>query len=45
MEAQRVLTENNSPWARMYVNVGTAIRSDQVPLIAFELNCTGTTGR
>lgn len=44
MEAQRVLTENNSPWARMYVNVGSAIRADQVPLIAFELTVRGPPG-
>jgi len=42
IEAQRVLTANNSPWARMYVNITTAIRSDQNPLIAFELTVRGT---
>jgi uncharacterized protein (TIGR04255 family) len=41
IEAQRVLTENTSPWARMYVSITTAIRSDQVPLIAFELTVRG----
>ena len=41
MEAQRILTENNSPWARMYVNITTGIRADQIPLIAFELTVRG----
>jgi uncharacterized protein (TIGR04255 family) len=41
MEAQRILTANTSPWARMYISITTAIRSDQVPLIAFELTIRG----
>jgi uncharacterized protein (TIGR04255 family) len=41
MEAQRILTENNSPWARMYINITTGIRVDQTPLIAFELTVRG----
>ena len=41
MEAQRILTENNSPWARMYVNITTGIRFDQIPLVAFELTVRG----
>jgi uncharacterized protein (TIGR04255 family) len=41
MEAQRILTENTSPWARMYVSVTTGVRMDQVPLIAFELTVRG----
>jgi uncharacterized protein (TIGR04255 family) len=41
MEAQRILTENAVPWARMYVSVVTGIRSDEVPLIAFELTVRG----
>jgi uncharacterized protein (TIGR04255 family) len=44
MEAQKILTENNSPWARMYVNITTAIRFDQTPLIAFELTVRGPPG-
>lgn len=42
IEAQRVLTANTSPWARMYVNIATAIHADQPPLIAFELTVRGT---
>jgi uncharacterized protein (TIGR04255 family) len=42
LEAQKVLTADTSPWARMYVNITTAIRSDQAPLIAFELTVRGT---
>jgi hypothetical protein len=41
VEAQKILTEDGSPWARMYVNINTGIRSDQVPLIAFELTVRG----
>ena len=41
IEAQKILTANSSPWARMYVNIMTAIRSDQVPLITFELTVRG----
>jgi uncharacterized protein (TIGR04255 family) len=41
VEAQRVLTSNTSAWARMYVNITTAIQSDQTPLIAFELTVRG----
>jgi uncharacterized protein (TIGR04255 family) len=44
MEAQKILTENNSPWARMYINITTAIRGDQIPLIAFELTVRGPPG-
>jgi uncharacterized protein (TIGR04255 family) len=46
MEAQRILTENTSPWARMYVNITTGVRLDQVPLplIAFELTVRGPPG-
>jgi uncharacterized protein (TIGR04255 family) len=44
LEAQRILTENNEPWARMYLNVTTGIRFDQVPLIAFELTVRGPSG-
>lgn len=44
MEAQRILTENNSPWACMYVNITTGIRVDQVPLIGFELTVRGPPG-
>lgn len=41
MEAQRILTEDGSPWARMYISVVTGIRPDEVPLIAFELTVRG----
>lgn len=42
MEAQRVLSDDNGvPWARMYINVGTGIRPDQVRLISFELTVRG----
>jgi uncharacterized protein (TIGR04255 family) len=41
MEAQRILTENTSPWARMYVSITTGVRLDQVPLIALELTVRG----
>jgi uncharacterized protein (TIGR04255 family) len=41
IEAQKILTTNNSPWARMYVSITSAIRPDQVPLIAFELTVRG----
>jgi uncharacterized protein (TIGR04255 family) len=41
LEAQRILTENNSPWARMYVSIITGVRVDQFPLIAFELTVRG----
>jgi uncharacterized protein (TIGR04255 family) len=41
MEVQRILTEDSSPWARMYVSMTTGIRPDQVPLIAFELTVRG----
>ena len=44
LEAQRILTENNAPWARMYVNVTTGIRFDRVPLIALELTVRGPSG-
>jgi uncharacterized protein (TIGR04255 family) len=44
MEAQRILNENGAPWARMYVNIGTAVRSDQMPLITFELTVRGPPG-
>ena len=41
IETQGILTENTSPWAHLYVSITTAIRSDQVPLIAFELTVRG----
>jgi len=41
LEAQRILVENGSPWARMYLSINTGIRLDQVPLIAFELTVRG----
>jgi uncharacterized protein (TIGR04255 family) len=41
IEAQRILTDDTSPWARMYVSVRTTIRDDQIPLIAFELTVRG----
>ncbi len=41
MEVQRNLTEDGSPWARMYVSMTTGIRSDQVPLIVVELTVRG----
>jgi len=41
LEAQRILTEGGSPWARMYVSINTGIRSDQIPLIAIELTVRG----
>lgn len=44
MEAQRILAEDGSPWARMYVNITTGLRTDQVPLIAFELTVRGPPG-
>jgi uncharacterized protein (TIGR04255 family) len=45
MEAQKILTENSSPWARMYVSVTTGVRApDQIPLIAFELTLRGPPG-
>jgi uncharacterized protein (TIGR04255 family) len=46
MEAQRILIENTSPWARMYVNITTGYRLDQVPLplIALELTVRGPPG-
>jgi uncharacterized protein (TIGR04255 family) len=44
IEAQRILSESNAPWARMYINVGTAVRSDQVPLVIFELTVRGPPG-
>jgi uncharacterized protein (TIGR04255 family) len=45
MEAQRILTEGTSSWARMYVNISTGVRlDDQVPLISFELTVRGPPG-
>jgi uncharacterized protein (TIGR04255 family) len=41
MEAQRILTEAGTPWARMYVSVTTGMRPDQVPLVTFELTVRG----
>jgi uncharacterized protein (TIGR04255 family) len=41
LEAQRILTEDGLPWARMYVIINTGTRSDQIPLIAFELTVRG----
>ena len=41
LQAQRVLIENGSPWARMYISINTGFRWDQVPLIAFELTVRG----
>jgi uncharacterized protein (TIGR04255 family) len=41
LEAQRTLTEDSLPWARMYISMTTGVRFDQVPLIAFELTVRG----
>jgi uncharacterized protein (TIGR04255 family) len=44
IEAQRILTEDSLPWARMYVSITTGVRVDQVPLIALELTVRGPPG-
>jgi uncharacterized protein (TIGR04255 family) len=41
LEAQRILTEDGSPWARMYISMTTGVRFDQVPVISFELTVRG----
>jgi uncharacterized protein (TIGR04255 family) len=44
IEAQKILRDGDTPWARFFINVTTAVRADQTPLVIFELTVRGSPG-